>query len=65
MNKTAFLHLTLCLLLFSLFNSPSLCNKGKTYEDIEEVIKNASSNGVRDFEEEIEKKELTKPISAP
>ena len=62
MNKTSLIQLSICLFLFTTLWSTSFC-KYKTYEDLEEIIKRANQTGVKDFEEEIEKGELTKPVS--
>ena len=62
MKKTALFHLSISLILLSFFFSASWA-KMKTYEDLEEIIKKANQTGVKDFEEEIEKGELTKPMS--
>ena len=62
MNKTVLFQFSICLILLTIL-SGQVSAKFKTYEDLKEVIENANKNGVKDFEEEIEKGELTKPVN--
>ena len=64
MNKTVLFQFSICLILLSLLSEQvSAGNKFKTYEDLEKIIKAANQTGVKDFEEEIEKGELTRPVN--
>ena len=62
MNNKMYRLLVLATLILCLTH-PVQSKTGKTYEDLEEIIRNSNTQGVRDFDAEMHAKETTQTTS--